>query len=594
MLNKFKNWLPALAVFVVSFVVYLLTMAKGLWFVDSGELAACLKTFGLAHATGYPLFLIVGGVFTNLPLGGSPIFLANLFAALSTASAAAVWCKVFEYTLSETNINKQLISWLAVAGAGLLAFNQVVWQQGLSVEVYGLHLAFLGLVALFGFRLFITKVEGAFWGLAFTLSFAFANHLSTIMTLPFVALVVWQSGFLNAEKRPIFLKALGGALFLLASFYAYLPLRASMNPEFNWGNPISWEAFRYHVGGQQFTNMMFAGGKVFRKHAGEFFSSLPIWTGWVAVILLPLGLWWWFKQQQKVFWGSILLLITCLIWAFTYDIADIENYYLLAFASITLVTLGGMAFLFELAPKTQAYLALIFAFIPLGLNFSKTNISQDQQAEAYPRLLLEQVEPNAIIISRLWDVFVASTYYIQKVEGIQENVLVLDKELLRRRWYFNQVNRWDASIFNSPTMQPLVGDFIDALGPFERKERFDAQRLQSGYTKIFQQLIKEQLPNRPIYYTLELLNDPDCAPPAGVKLIPAGLLFKAVPANQNYVQPKLPVVRKEVVWRKDNSRYHEQIIQLMGASLQETSRYAQANNDLQTVEKAKEWLQVLY
>jgi uncharacterized membrane protein len=70
-------------------VLYLLTAAPGVQYTDSGELAAACTTFGVAHPTGYPLFTLLGHVWTLLPWS-SPISGLNILAALLVASGVAL------------------------------------------------------------------------------------------------------------------------------------------------------------------------------------------------------------------------------------------------------------------------------------------------------------------------------------------------------------------------------------------------------------------------------------------------------------------------------------------------------------------------
>ena len=78
----------ALVVFLVSFVVYLLTLASGVGFIDSGELATVCATLGIAHPTGYPLFTLVGFLFSQLPIASMVIVRLNIMSALFSALGA--------------------------------------------------------------------------------------------------------------------------------------------------------------------------------------------------------------------------------------------------------------------------------------------------------------------------------------------------------------------------------------------------------------------------------------------------------------------------------------------------------------------------
>ena len=63
----------AVFVFLISFIVYLQTMAPSVPNIDGGELATVCATLGIAHPTGYPLFTLIGYLFAHLPIAGGYI-----------------------------------------------------------------------------------------------------------------------------------------------------------------------------------------------------------------------------------------------------------------------------------------------------------------------------------------------------------------------------------------------------------------------------------------------------------------------------------------------------------------------------------------
>src|SRR5688572_13629616 len=88
MLSRLRPGIAALAVFLVSFIVYLVTMDPGIGYIDSGELATVCARLGIAHPTGYPLFTLIGWLFTQLPIATTVIVRLNVMTALITAGAA--------------------------------------------------------------------------------------------------------------------------------------------------------------------------------------------------------------------------------------------------------------------------------------------------------------------------------------------------------------------------------------------------------------------------------------------------------------------------------------------------------------------------
>ena len=87
----------------VAGVVYALTCAPGLFYTDTGELAAASATLGVAHPTGYPLFTMLSHVWTLLPwpsvIGGLTM-LNILFVAAGTTVLVMLCCACNAWCLS--------------------------------------------------------------------------------------------------------------------------------------------------------------------------------------------------------------------------------------------------------------------------------------------------------------------------------------------------------------------------------------------------------------------------------------------------------------------------------------------------------------
>ena len=66
---------------------------------DTSEYIAAAYTFGLPHPPGNPFFVIIGRVFSLLPVAGSVAARINVLAAVCSAVAAGVWFLVAENVL---------------------------------------------------------------------------------------------------------------------------------------------------------------------------------------------------------------------------------------------------------------------------------------------------------------------------------------------------------------------------------------------------------------------------------------------------------------------------------------------------------------
>src|SRR5512144_2758952 len=85
------DWLEPARLGCVIMAVYLTTMAPGFTWAnggaDGGDLIAAAATGGVAHPTGYPLYLLLARFFQFLPLG-SLAFRTNLMSAIMAILAA--------------------------------------------------------------------------------------------------------------------------------------------------------------------------------------------------------------------------------------------------------------------------------------------------------------------------------------------------------------------------------------------------------------------------------------------------------------------------------------------------------------------------
>ena len=234
-----QKLLPSWTVFTILAVVYLRTIAPGLTWAnggsDGGDLITAAATGGVAHPTGYPLYLLLARLFQLLPVG-SLAFRTNLMSALAMALAGGLVCHLVLRARPYVNI---YLLWIGGMAAGLaFGLAPLVWSQAVITEVYALQaLLVVILFHLYGFPKSGSGaydcLRGAFLGLALT------AHLTSLVLLPALLMgSLHQQG--NEEKgagragsplrrlrfdRAALLRQLAGMGAGL-SLYGLLPLRS--------------------------------------------------------------------------------------------------------------------------------------------------------------------------------------------------------------------------------------------------------------------------------------------------------------------------------------------------------------------------------
>lgn len=548
---KSKNIFGA-AVFIISFGVYLFTLSPDVTFTDSGELAGVCASLGIAHPSGYPLFAILGFLWTLLPLPFSVIYKLNVFSAFLTSASATVFYYAILLLLSYFNFSqapdkakkqkailpaltqlKQEI--LSFAMALMFAFSLTIWGQATSIEVYPLHLLLMMLTLLTALKASLSQNAGnrLYFLSALFLGLGFANHLTTILLVPGLLLLFFykpEHGLIISKERFKFLLWLFVPLAIGLSLYLYLPIRSASLPEFNWG----WvhrdiDKFLYHASGKQYQVWMFSNMETWGENFRRFFGSLPEQMGWLGVIPLLWGFARLFVLSKQLFWFSLLLIISCIIYSFNYSIHDIETYFLTAYVAFFIIIAIG---LFDLAKRKQLLLYAAFAIplISLGHNFKENDRSNDWLVPEYTRIITDNAEPNAIIISAQWDFWCSAFWYKQRIEGIRKDITLVEKELYRRTWYPLQFRKW------YPEQAELCGNetdlFMEDLMRFEAGAPYNPQSIQSRFINLLNCFIDKNYHERPIYITTDVLTT-EAEVGANYHKFPEGFLIRLTRDTSN-------------------------------------------------------------
>lgn len=142
------NAVVAGLVFLISFVVYALTVQRTISYWDCSEFAACANILAIPHPPGTPLFVIIGRLFAILPFVEDVAYRINYISVISSATTA-----LFSYLVAVRLIRtffagtaqeplNRFIAWCGGFAGGLfVAFSNTNWSNSVEAEVYGMALA---------------------------------------------------------------------------------------------------------------------------------------------------------------------------------------------------------------------------------------------------------------------------------------------------------------------------------------------------------------------------------------------------------------------------------------------------------------------
>ena len=140
--------LIALTLGLGSFVLYLTTLAPTVLFADGGEFQFVPWLPGIAHPTGYPLYTLLGWMWTHAFPVGEVAWRMNLLSAIFAAAAVGltygVSRQLLEASLPDPPRSAQILT--AALAAAAFALTPTFWSQAIMAEVYSLQALFVAVM----------------------------------------------------------------------------------------------------------------------------------------------------------------------------------------------------------------------------------------------------------------------------------------------------------------------------------------------------------------------------------------------------------------------------------------------------------------
>jgi tetratricopeptide (TPR) repeat protein len=502
------TWLKILVpVFILA--GYLLTLSPTVGLIDCGELTTGCYLLDILHPTGYPLYTLIGNILSKIPIG-------NIAQRINFVSA--IYCAIagFFFFILLLDLTNSAVA--ALVGTSLFAFSQTIWSVGVGAEVYGLTALFIVLIIYLWTRYHQNNI---IIFLAFILGMGFTNHMMIAST--FIASAVFLSLTFKHRLSLRFFIILAIFFLLGLSAYFYLPIRAQTNPLFNWGNPYNLERFIWHVTGKQYRVWMFSSS--WSAIATNIKSGLKLLLSenfYIFIIPAIWGLWKFYQTRKHLAVSLLIILLLTFGYAINYSIPDIESYYIPCLTVLFL--LGGIGIsLIMKKVKVPQFFWLILIFLPILANYRRAGMQGNYIAYDSAVNHLKSVPENATIITDWWD-FYSPAFYLQHIEDYRSDVCIIDKELLRRSWYYLYLKKQYPWLYQNSNTE--INHFREFLDQFEHGRLKDVVDIQDAYIQMLNSFIDHN-PARRTFVTFDDRTDFDAKSiePAR-KRIPYGLLYE--------------------------------------------------------------------
>ena len=401
--------------------MYVRTILPGVSFGDWAESELLLSRLGILHPTGYPLYTLLGKLFSAIPLG-SVAFRANLLSAMAAAGSVGVAALI----CARLGVRP-----VVAAGAALaLAFTGTLWQEATYSEMNSLHLL---LVALVLHRALVWRADrrprDLFVG-ALLAGLCVSNHGLAITVVPFVALFVLVDARREIGASPALLVKAAAAFVLGLLPYLYLPIRALAGPADVYAPFLTWNGFFGHVSGAQFRSDM------------HFLSIDSVRAAWVAMPQVIDHL---VSTSNLVFvvagvagvallllrdrWFGLLLMILGVVNVYFYAnyLGDLSHYllttWLILAIGLAIVAEDGVRVAVHLAGRRAGVVQFAILVVPLALlasNWATHDESANHDGERFAAAVFAALPPNAVLVT-YWDALTPLSYK-HCVEGVRPDV----------------------------------------------------------------------------------------------------------------------------------------------------------------------------
>jgi hypothetical protein len=453
------------------FALYVKTLAPTLLMADAAEFQLACYTLGIAHPTGYPLYTMVGWLWSHLVPLGDAAYRVNLLSAVFAASCVGLLYLLLRGVRSALPTSHgatlRAVAFLATV---TLAVSRTFWSQAVRAEVYALNSLFVVATLYLMLRWADFRSPRTLQAAALVYGLSLTHHVTMILLLPACLAFVWLTDR-SVFRRPRTVAGLLLLTILPLVLYLYIPWRAPDTPYLyvHLAPGRTLELYDNSVRGfvSFLTAEMFQGQLGYQAPILERlavvatqllrqFGIVGVGLGLLGAVRLALP-----SSGQRS--HRILLLLGlgyCAVVAFTlfYHIGDIQVLYTPSYNLFALWMGVGMAWLLDaagarigvsssLARAVSWGLIALFALLPLGSlwnNYSRVDRSGDYAAREWAEGILSQPIPEGAILVSNDRNEITPLLYLQYVEGQRPDLLTMFPLMLPGDEYSNVVRVTDS------------------------------------------------------------------------------------------------------------------------------------------------------
>jgi hypothetical protein len=609
---------------LVSLVVYTMTMAPTVAFWDSGEFISTAYTLGVPHPPGAPTFVLLGRLFTLLPIPLGIAAKVNLISAVSSAFTALLLYGIILEILhlwdeghgDWRGFSPVVQTMAAATGALAFAFSHSEWFNAVEAEVYGLSMTVTALCLWLAFR----HVRGGgeprraslLLLIGYVLGIGAGNHLLALLTIPSILILLWYLDRKSLSRADVWI----GAFLLFAvgySVYIMLYVRSGLNPPIDMNNPETIYNFKQFIQRKQYGDQSMLGMMFQRRESWDYQINYQFLRYFKSQFILPFyalalvgAITNLFRDRRTFFANGALWLIMGFGLVIYLNMPDPQprdrDYIFVGCYFATAIWIGtGMAGLAGLlreafsrplfakgegdepakpvvarvdwGPRLTAaaigIVGAVLVVIQVGRFYHSHDRTGDYIPWDYGNNILQTCPPGSILFTN-GDNDTYPLWYLQVVEGVRRDIRVVNLSLLNTPWYIKELRdrspQAPIRLTDLEIDRDLGGFYVPAdtsiaiAGASTRLRRGQVWRVQDS---MVAHIVAQNQWQRPIYFAITVPVENQAGFTANCQL--EGFAFRlvtdeAVAAGNPLRRPGEGPVEADVTFRNLTDKYQYRAI----------------------------------
>ena len=398
--------------FFLPFAVYALSAHRHLMYWDMGEFALVPYLAGIAHPTGFPLYILIGWLWAHVVLIGSIAFRMSILSGACVAGASAFLAAHIDDETDQP--------WLALACACMFSFGDITWKIATRPDPHAM--AILAFAAMMFFLLRWKRNAAPVHIILAGFAFGCGLAVHPILVLSFFGILLLFASEVHRTATRTMLHASGACLVGLLA-YLYLPLRSLWynahpvdptrflglspgQPFFDYGDPSSPARLINYLTGAEFDvhGGLAAIGRLsgYLVHGMRFLAysvnEMTIIGVFVTLVAIGFAL----KRDALRTSGIMLTAIPCIAFAMNYPGEADPTRYLLPVFFVAVLLVGEAAGALKFPRWSKAVAAIGISLIAGSLVWRNSDLFRqpyDRSAGILVRDILAHTQQNAVIIA---------------------------------------------------------------------------------------------------------------------------------------------------------------------------------------------------